>query len=82
MMKRQTITGSTLRARSDAAKAAIADALKQQVWPLLESGKIKPTIHAVFPLQDIAKAHTLMESSTHIGKIMLEVGGDAPQSVA
>ncbi len=76
MMKRQTITGSTLRARPDAHKAAIAAALKAQVWPLIESGKIKPTIHATFPLAEVAKAHALMESSAHIGKIMLVVGGE------
>lgn len=76
MMKRQTITGSTLRARSDAAKAAIAEALKLQVWPLIEAGKIKPTIHVTFPLAEVAQAHTLMESSAHIGKIMLVVGGE------
>ncbi len=76
MMKRQTITGSTLRARPDAHKAAIAEALKLQVWPLIEAGKIKPTIHATFTLAEVAEAHTLMESSAHIGKIMLVVGGE------
>ncbi len=73
MLKRQTITGSTLRARPDAHKAAIAASLHEKVWPLLEAGKVKPVINAVFPMNDVAKAHTLMESSVHIGKIMLAV---------
>ncbi len=75
MMKRQTITGSTLRARPDAQKAAIARALKQHVWPLLETKKVKPVIFKTFALDEIVKAHKLMESSAHIGKIMLKVGG-------
>jgi putative PIG3 family NAD(P)H quinone oxidoreductase len=74
MMKRQTITGSTLRARPDAQKAAIAVSLKQHVWPLLEARKVKPVIYKTFALDDIADAHRLMESSAHIGKIMLQVG--------
>ncbi len=73
MIKRLTFTGSTLRPRTVAQKAAIAQALQQQVWPLLESGKVKPVIHATFPLKDAKLAHELMESSKHIGKIMLEV---------
>ena len=73
MMKRQTITGSTLRARPDHQKAAIAVSLKEQVWPLLAAGKVKPVIHQTFALEDIVDAHKLMESSTHIGKIMLKV---------
>ena len=73
MLKRQTITGSTLRARPDAQKAAIAAALQEKVWPLIESGAVKPVIHEVFPLERVADAHRLMESSRHIGKIMLEV---------
>jgi NADPH:quinone reductase len=73
MLKRQTITGSTLRARPDAHKSAIARSLQEKVWPLLESGKVKPVIHQVFPLADVAQAHRLMESSRHIGKIMLAV---------
>lgn len=72
MLKRLTLTGSTLRPQSVAAKAAIAKSLKQHVWPLLESGKIKPVIDTVFPLAEASKAHALMESSTHIGKIVLE----------
>jgi NADPH:quinone reductase len=74
MMKRQTITGSTLRARPDAQKAAIAVALKEQVWPLLAAKKVTPVIHQTFALEQIVAAHQLMESSTHIGKIMLKVG--------
>ncbi len=74
MMKRQTITGSTLRARPDSQKAAIADSLQENVWPLLAAKKVKPVIHQTFALEQIVEAHQLMESSTHIGKIMLEVG--------
>lgn len=74
MMKRLTVTGSTLRASPLARKAAIATALRERVWPLLASGRLKPVIHRVFPLAEAAAAHTLMESSQHIGKIMLEVG--------
>lgn len=73
MIKRLTFTGSTLRPRTVAQKAAIAQDLLKQVWPLLESGKVKPVIHATFPLKDVKLAHELMESSKHIGKIMLEV---------
>jgi NADPH:quinone reductase len=73
MIKRLTITGSTLRPRSTADKSAIASALREKVWPLLEAGKIKPVVHAVFPLADAANAHSLMESSQHIGKIVLQV---------
>ena len=73
MLKRLTFTGSTLRPRTVAQKAAIAQDLLQKVWPLLESGKIKPVIHATFPLEDARLAHELMESSKHIGKILLEV---------
>jgi putative PIG3 family NAD(P)H quinone oxidoreductase len=73
MMKRLTVTGSTLRPRSVADKAAITAALCEKVWPLLEAGKVKPIIHTTFPMADVAKAHSLMESSQHIGKIMLKV---------
>ena len=73
MMKRQTITGSTLRARPDAQKSAIAVSLKEKVWPLLETKKVKPVIHKTFVLEEVVDAHKLMESSTHIGKIMLKV---------
>jgi len=73
MLKRLTITGSTLRARDDNFKAAIAIQLLEKVWPLLASGTIKPVIHSTFALTDAAKAHQLMESSQHIGKIILTV---------
>ncbi len=73
MLKRLTLTGSTLRARSVAFKAAIAQRLREKVWPLIETGRIKPVIHATFPLARAADAHRLMESSAHIGKIVLEV---------
>ncbi|MFT6103641.1 MAG: putative PIG3 family NAD(P)H quinone oxidoreductase [Paracoccaceae bacterium] len=75
MMRRLTITGSTLRPQSDLAKAQIADALRAQVWPLLEAGKIAPVMDSAFALNDAAAAHTRMESSGHIGKIVLEVAG-------
>ena len=71
MMKRLTLTGSTLRQRPVEFKAAIADALRDKVWPLLEAGEIKPVIDTTFPLAEAAQAHRLMESSAHIGKIML-----------
>ncbi len=73
MLKRLTITGSTLRARNDDFKAKIANQLYQKVWPLLESGLIKPIIHTTFPLSDATEAHQLMESNQHIGKIILTV---------
>lgn len=74
MRKRLTFTGSTLRPRSRAEKADIAKALQDKVWPLLDQGLCHPVIHATFPLAEAAEAHRLMESSKHIGKIMLEVG--------
>jgi NADPH2:quinone reductase len=73
MIKRITYTGSTLRPRTVAQKAEIARDLLQHVWPLLESGKVKPVIYATFAIKDAKLAHELMESSKHIGKIMLEV---------
>ncbi|MEC9435314.1 MAG: NAD(P)H-quinone oxidoreductase [Pseudomonadota bacterium] len=73
MMKRITITGSTLRPRSVAFKAEMAKALEAEVWPLLASGRIAPKMHATFPLEEAAKAHALMESSAHMGKIALVV---------
>ena len=75
MMKRLTITGSTLRPQSDLAKARIADALRAQVWPLLEAGRLGPVMDSAFDLADASAAHTRMESSGHIGKIVLNVGG-------
>lgn len=79
MLRRLTLTGSTLRARSAEQKAAIVGRLQAEVWPVLAQGRCLPVIHAVFPLARAADAHKLMESSTHIGKIMLQVkdGGDA-----
>ena len=73
MLKRLSITGSTLRTRDDLFKANIAEKLQQQVWPLLANGTIKPIIHARFSLNEANKAHELMESSLHIGKILLEL---------
>ncbi|WP_262964999.1 NAD(P)H-quinone oxidoreductase [Methylobacter psychrophilus] len=73
MLKRLTITGSTLRARDDDFKADIAQKLDQKVWPLLATGQIKPVIHTTFAFKDAGKAHELMETSQHIGKIILEV---------
>jgi len=73
MMRRLTVTGSTLRASPTERKAAIANSLRAKVWPLIEGGGVKPVIHRVFPLAEAAAAHALMESSQHIGKIMLEV---------
>lgn len=74
MLRRLTMTGSTLRPRSVELKKAIADKLRTDVWPLYASGKVKPVIHKVFPLEQAREAHALMESSAHVGKIMLEVG--------
>lgn len=73
MMKRLTITGSTLRARPVAHKAPIAKALLETVWPLLASGAIRPIIDRVFPLTEAAAAHALMESNRHVGKLLLQV---------
>ncbi|MDD5463190.1 MAG: NAD(P)H-quinone oxidoreductase [Methylococcales bacterium] len=73
MLKRLILTGSTLRARDNKFKADIAQKLYKNVWPLLAAGKIRPIIHSTFPLQDAEKAHELMESSQHIGKIILTV---------
>ncbi|MES2831722.1 MAG: NAD(P)H-quinone oxidoreductase [Pseudomonadota bacterium] len=73
LRRRLTITGSTLRARPVAFKAAIAAKLLQNVWPLIGAGRVKPVIYKTFPLEQAAQAHALMESSVHIGKIMLEL---------
>jgi NADPH2:quinone reductase len=75
MMKRLTITGSTLRPQSDLAKARIAEDLLSKAWPLIEAGKVKPVMDSTFDLADAADAHTRMESSGHIGKIVLTVAG-------
>ncbi|WP_114948280.1 NAD(P)H-quinone oxidoreductase [Microvirga calopogonii] len=73
MLRRLTITGSTLRPRSVELKSEIAESLRQDVWPLLEKGAVRPVIHATFPLEQAREAHQLMESSAHQGKIMLEI---------
>ena len=75
MLRRLTFTGSTLRARPGPEKARLAAALRANVWPHLEAGRMLPVIHRIFPLAEAAAAHALMESSTHIGKLMLEVAG-------
>lgn len=71
MLKRLTWTGSTLRPRTVAQKGAIARSLEEKVWPFISTGKIKPIVHSTFPLAEAAEAHRLMESSAHIGKIIL-----------
>lgn len=73
MIKRLTLTGSTLRPRTVAQKAAVAEGVRKNVWPLLAARRVRPIIHASFPLAEAAEAHRLMESSSHIGKIMLTV---------
>jgi NADPH:quinone reductase-like Zn-dependent oxidoreductase len=73
LRQRLTITGSTLRARTVEEKSSIASVLEREVWPLLEAGKIRPVIHSKFPLTQAAEAHRLMESGSHIGKILLTV---------
>ena len=74
MMKRLTVTGSTMRPRTTAQKGAIADALRAKVWPALNAGRCGPVIHQVFPMEAVAEAHRLMESGVHIGKIVLTIG--------
>jgi hypothetical protein len=74
LQRRLTITGSTLRARPVAEKGAIARAVRDHVWPLLESGAVAPVVFQTFPLRDAAAAHLVMESSAHIGKLVLVVG--------
>jgi NADPH2:quinone reductase len=73
LIRRLTVTGSTLRPRPIEFKAKIAANLRKHVWPLLEAGAIKPVIFKTFPLEQAAQAHALMESSSHVGKIVLEV---------
>jgi NADPH2:quinone reductase len=75
MRKRLVITGSTMRPRTTQEKGAIAAALREKVWPLLDAGRAGPVIHAVFPMAEAAAAHRLMESSAHVGKIVLQVAG-------
>jgi NADPH:quinone reductase len=73
LRQRLTITGSTLRSRTVEEKGAIADAVEKAVWPLVDAGKIRPIVYATFPLKRAAEAHRLMESGSHIGKIVLTV---------
>ena len=75
MVKRLTVTGSTMRPRTAEEKRAIRDDLSGQVWPLLEEGKVAPVIHSVLPFAEVVEAHRLMESSSHIGKIVLRLDG-------
>jgi NADPH2:quinone reductase len=75
MLKRQTITGTTLRPQSDLAKSRIAASLRESVWPLLDAGRIGPVMDSEFALGDAAEAHARMESSAHIGKIVLRAAG-------
>jgi putative PIG3 family NAD(P)H quinone oxidoreductase len=74
MVKRLTVTGSTMRPRTADEKRAIRDELLSEVWPLLEAGKVSPVIHSVLPFDDVVEAHRLMETSSHIGKIVLKLG--------
>jgi NADPH:quinone reductase len=74
LVRRLTLTGSTLRPRTVEFKAAVAKSLREKVWPLIEAGKVRPVIYKVFPLAAASAAHSLMESGAHVGKIMLEVG--------
>ncbi len=76
LRRRLTVTGSTLRPRPIAFKEAIAQACLKNVWPLIENGSIKPVIHSLFPARDAAKAHALMESNQHVGKIVLTWGSE------
>lgn len=76
MARRLTITGSTLRARDAAFKTALAAEVERHVWPLIAAGKLRPTVFATFPLSQAAEAHRLMESSRHIGKIVLQIESD------
>ena len=71
VMRRLTITGSTLRPRTAEFKGAIAASLREKIWPLIEAGRIKPQVYKTFPLEQAGEAHRLMESSQHIGKIVL-----------
>ncbi len=74
MVKRLTVTGSTMRPRTAEEKRAIRDELVAEVWPLIEGGEVAPVIHAVLPFEEVVEAHRLMESSEHIGKIVLKLG--------
>ena len=76
MVKRQTITGSTLRARSDEFKALLAEEIARNVWPAVGTGELRPRMDRIFPLAEAAAAHGRMEAGEHIGKIVLQVGGE------
>ena len=73
MVRRQTITGSTLRGRPDAFKALLADEIARAVWPLVEEGRLRPAMDRVFPLAEASAAHARMEAGEHVGKIVLAV---------
>ncbi|MCY3884495.1 MAG: zinc-binding dehydrogenase, partial [Gammaproteobacteria bacterium] len=77
MVKRQRVIGSTLRARSIAAKARVMDALQASVWPLIESGEIVPIVDQVFPIEQVEDAHILIASNSTFGKVVLEITGTA-----
>jgi NADPH2:quinone reductase len=77
LRRRLTVTGSTLRPRPVEFKAAIARRLRAVVWPLIEAGRLKPMLFKTFPLTEASNAHALMESSQHVGKIVLTVGANA-----
>ena len=74
MVKRLVITGSTLRSRPLARKAEVAQALRDRVWPLLDEGRVKPIVHATFPLAEARQAQETMEAADHLGKILLVTG--------
>jgi NADPH2:quinone reductase len=76
LRRRLTITGSTLRPRPVEFKARLANALEEKVWPLIAAGKVRPVIHSRYPLQDAREAHRVMESGSHIGKLILQVSAD------
>jgi len=75
MMRRLTLTGSTLRPRSDAFKSALADEIAANAWPLFVDGELSPVMDMTFPLAEAAAAHARMEAGEHVGKIVLEVAG-------
>ena len=75
MRRRLTLTGSTLRPRSQEFKTMVADEIARTVWPFVEGGRLKPVIDSVFPLERAAEAHARMEAGEHVGKIVVEVGG-------
>jgi putative PIG3 family NAD(P)H quinone oxidoreductase len=77
MVRRQTLTGSTLRPRTDEFKAMLADEIAQEVWPLVEGGELRPQMDGAFPLADAAEAHRRMEAGEHFGKMVLQIGDDA-----